>query len=412
MRFQKRISLGKGLRLNLSKSGVGLSFGIPGLSTSLGPRGPYLNMGIPGTGLSNRIPLSSRRSAAPSSTCDFSKVSITMDDQGNILVNDECGNPLDEFFLRRLKRTEFYKDTIKSLNQDLFNKIEKGKEDFIEIYKSTPKIISDNDWLAEINRIDSEVSNKKLYLCNKPSEEQCRKELLEDATKKIHSIFFWTNARKRQDYVNQNFSTYYSEQISKYEKAKAFFEKEEAKRINDLLNQKSVIIDKILPGNTEFILNTIDILLQNFSLPIDFSIDYQLSPENLLDVDIDLPEIEDLPDSKASILKSGKISIKNKTQTELKAEYAKCVCGLAFYFSGYFFNISPKISTIIISGYTQRIEKKTGQMSDDYVFSIKIDRTTAERINFQMIDPIESFKLFEHRLSLKANCEMKTIIPF
>jgi ammonia channel protein AmtB len=132
----------------------------------------------------------------------------------------------------------------------------------------------------------------------------------------------------------------------------------------------------------------------------------------VLDIDIDLPEIEDLPDSKASILKSGKISVKNKTQTELKSEYANCVCGLAFYFSGYFFNISPKISTIIVSGYTQRVEKKTGQTNDEYIFSIKIDRTTIERLNFQTIDPIVSFKLFEHQLSLKANFEMKTITPF
>jgi hypothetical protein len=412
MRFQKRISLGKGLRLNLSKSGMGFSFGMPGFSTSIGPRGSFLNVGIPGTGLSNRIPLSGQRNATHSSNHDFSKVSITMDGQGTLSVRDEYGKPLDDSLLRKLKRTDFYKETIKSLNQDLFNKIEKEKEDFIEIYKDTPKIVNDNDWLKELSRIEIEISNKKSYSYQEPTEEECRKKLLEDATKKIHSIFFWTNTRKRQDYVNEHLSEYFSEQISDYEKAKEVFNNDEEKRIKDLLNQKSVLVEKILPGDTEFILNSMNILLQNFSLPIDFSLDYQLSPENILEIDIDLPEIEDLPHSKASILKTGKISIKNKTQTELKAEYAKCVCGLAFYFSGHFFNISPKISTIIVSGYTQRIEKKTGQMRDDYIFSIKVDRTKVEQINFKMIDPIESFKLFEHQLSLKTNFEMKTITPF
>jgi hypothetical protein len=271
MRFQKRISLGKGLRLNLSGSGVGFSVGIPGLRYSIGPRGAGVSMGIPGTGLSKRMSLSTSNRATPVQY-DFSKVSIKMDELGNISVTDERGYSLDDSLLRRLKRTEFYKDKIRSLNQDLFEKIEKEKEDFIEIYKSTPKIISDRDWLEELGRIDSEISNKRDYICSKPSVEQCRRELLEDATKKIHSILFWTNARKRQEYVDQNFSTYYSEQISNYEKAKAVFDKDEAKRIDNLLQEKIILIEKILPGDPEFIQNSIDICFKVFLYPSTFQL--------------------------------------------------------------------------------------------------------------------------------------------
>jgi hypothetical protein len=52
MRFQKRFSFGP-LRLNLSKSGAGLSLGIPGARVGVGPRGPYTTFGIPGSGLSH-----------------------------------------------------------------------------------------------------------------------------------------------------------------------------------------------------------------------------------------------------------------------------------------------------------------------------------------------------------------------
>jgi len=54
LRFQRRISLGKFFRLNLSKSGLGLSAGVPGLRVGTGPRGPYGSAGLPGTGLSVR----------------------------------------------------------------------------------------------------------------------------------------------------------------------------------------------------------------------------------------------------------------------------------------------------------------------------------------------------------------------
>jgi len=51
-RFQKRISLGKLFRLNVSKTGVGASVGVQGLRLNTGPTGTSFTVGIPGTGLS------------------------------------------------------------------------------------------------------------------------------------------------------------------------------------------------------------------------------------------------------------------------------------------------------------------------------------------------------------------------
>jgi tetratricopeptide (TPR) repeat protein len=53
-RLQRSIRLGKFVRLNISKSGVGVSMGVPGLRISTGPRGANFSAGIPGTGLSYR----------------------------------------------------------------------------------------------------------------------------------------------------------------------------------------------------------------------------------------------------------------------------------------------------------------------------------------------------------------------
>jgi hypothetical protein len=55
MRFQRRIKLLPGLRLSLSKSGVGLSAGVRGLRAGMDARGrAYTNVGLPGTGISSR----------------------------------------------------------------------------------------------------------------------------------------------------------------------------------------------------------------------------------------------------------------------------------------------------------------------------------------------------------------------
>lgn len=63
LRFQKRISLLKGVTLNLSKSGVSWTIGQRGASINIGKKGVYGNAGLPGTGVSYRERLSNRSGA-------------------------------------------------------------------------------------------------------------------------------------------------------------------------------------------------------------------------------------------------------------------------------------------------------------------------------------------------------------
>lgn len=63
-RFGKSIRLGKHVRLNISKSGIGMSAGVKGAHISTGPRGTRLTTSIPGTGLSYSQKLGGRRAAA------------------------------------------------------------------------------------------------------------------------------------------------------------------------------------------------------------------------------------------------------------------------------------------------------------------------------------------------------------
>lgn len=51
-RFGKSIKLGKGVRLNVSKKGLGISAGVKGFRVGTGPRGTRATASIPGTGIS------------------------------------------------------------------------------------------------------------------------------------------------------------------------------------------------------------------------------------------------------------------------------------------------------------------------------------------------------------------------
>lgn len=54
IRYRKSIKICKGVRMNISKSGVSYTFGGRGASVNVGRNGTYLNTGIPGTGIYSR----------------------------------------------------------------------------------------------------------------------------------------------------------------------------------------------------------------------------------------------------------------------------------------------------------------------------------------------------------------------
>jgi TM2 domain-containing membrane protein YozV/predicted RNA-binding Zn-ribbon protein involved in translation (DUF1610 family) len=60
-RFRKSVRLGGGVRLNLSRSGIGVSVGVKGFRVGVGPRGGRITASIPGTGISYQSSFGTKR---------------------------------------------------------------------------------------------------------------------------------------------------------------------------------------------------------------------------------------------------------------------------------------------------------------------------------------------------------------
>ena len=129
-------------------------------------------------------------------------------------------------------------------------------------------------------------------------------------------------------------------------------------------------------------------------------------------LDIDLPEIEDFPQKKSRILSTGKLSLKNKTPKEMKLDYLKSVSGMSIYFASIGFSISPKVEEVIVSGYTQRINKATGSVDDEYVYSVKYDYLRFKDLDVGNIEPNLTLESFEHRIDSNSQYDLRPIIPF
>jgi len=420
MRFQKRITIAKGLSLNISPSGLSFTAGVKGASINIGSKGVFLNTGIPGTGLSDRRQIlggtgrSVKSKRIKSNDIDMN-ISLDMDDTGKIFIYDEHGHEItDENLLKKIKKTPVFKELLEDLCCKKKEEIEGENEKIINIFKYTPGMMTENSFsIAEAYEI-------KPYPVPEPTMEECRALLEEKAKKEVSSLLFWTNDEKRHEYVESHMATEYQKLLEKWQKDKDDFEamektskrSEEIKKREEEEKLKKDLLEKRISPE-DYINKSVEHLLKSITLPLEFSIDYEYDVnKGYLLVDLDLPEIEDMPRKKISALSGGKISIKDKTKKELNDDYVKCVCGLAFFFAGNLFNISTDIKNILISAYTQRVSQKTGNKENEYVYSILFDRNIFTGLNVANIDPVKGFDNFKHVINVTSSGEMKRIEPY
>ncbi len=161
--------------------------------------------------------------------------------------------------------------------------------------------------------------------------------------------------------------------------------------------------------------NTLDAIIENYinsiELPYEFKIEYQLE-NNILFIDLDLPEIETFNNQYPTLSSNGELIIKNKNQVTLKKEYSQAIISLAIYLAANFFNLTPFIENIILSGYSQR-RNKEGDLIDEYLFSFKFEREKMENVDLGSINKPYDFILnFENRINLSTSFNFKAITPY
>lgn len=425
MRYRKSITLMKGVRLNFSKSGASLTVGSRGGSMNFSKNGTYLNTGIPGTGLYDRqridspnFKTSSSYSPELSSRTTEMTVKIHLDDDGVFSLQYEDGTPItDESFIRKIKKTDGYKAKVEKMTRNFIAEKEESTTKFVEIYKHSEKLIEKEEIENKLENLTLKTYRKEKCNYPPPNEDSLKAEVEAAARRNIRSLF--GRKKKRQEYFDVEYPKLLEEAKKNYLNSVDEFERneqEKEKRLNTQYKEEyesqKAFLKGFIDGKSEYVENNIDAFLTSIVLPVDFSVsyEYQENTGNLM-VDLDLPEIEDLPKEKASTLASGKIKVKEKTQKELKEEYINCTTGLAFFFASKFFNITIQIKKILISGYTQRLSKKTGNMEDQYVYSIIFDRDSFSKLNIEHITPYLAFENFKNVIDYKASYEMNTIEP-
>lgn len=386
LRFRRSVKLAPGLRLNFSGSGASLTVGPRGASVNFGSRGTYMNSSLPGTGLYTR----SRLGAAPSKpSAQPEKVrvgaTVLVEDDGTVTFVDANGQPLSDYLINLAKRQQGAK--IRELLEDTSSKITAGTEALGRIHCHTPR--PDDVPTYARHQFGQTVPQIPVL-------------------KKVGLIARLLGKRGQIESENAELQHHFESALSRWRSEKALFEAQQ--------DEEGRKFDTRLRTDIEFMHQALEESLCAIVWPRETLVSFEVSGEGgSAAIDVDLPEIEDLPRKTASVPERGyKLSMKELKGKALQNLYSRHVHGVGFRIIGDVFATLPTVQEVILSAYTQRDLPATGHQSDTYIYSVRIPRREWTKINFDnlsAVDIISAFEQFELRRKIGPNGVLESIVP-
>ena len=446
-RFRKSVKIAPGIRLNFSKSGMSTTIGGRGSSINIGKRGVYHNMSIPGTGLSNRTRLasgarqssSSKKRTGQSSDRTLSparqnqgsgqrrSVQIKLDSTGKLAFFDEAGREItDARLIAFIKRTPEFKAEkarlfaqLRERGDDLIEDEQEKLEKIICLHQQAPAIRTAASYEHELATLKPQRAIRRQFDKPMPAPEDVQDEVSRETDCAVTTKAFWKVKALKEAYFKEHFEQRYRERVAAWQAEKDAFDAEEnaACSIQDEMfyaeyAKRAELLPALIAGDADAIEEEARAWIEACQLPFAASTQYEYRPgQRLLMVDIDLPEIDDLPQMEHVQLKSGALREKQKSQTKLRQEYAQCVFGFVVYATANLFNVSPAVDYVCASAYTQR-RNKIGDEVNVYILSVLFDRERFMRCAYAGHDPESTCMAFPNRCKLTKTKAFGAIVPY
>jgi len=135
---------------------------------------------------------------------------------------------------------------------------------------------------------------------------------------------------------------------------------------------------------------------------IGSSIKFSVINKDLIECNLDVHDEKVIPKEEKSLLKSGKLSVRQIPTSRFYDLYQDYVCGCVLRIARELFSLLP-IEMALINAHSKLLNTKTGHIEDMPILSAAIPKRTLEGLNFDEIDPSDSMKNFVHKMSFKKH---------
>jgi len=313
-------------------------------------------------------------------------ITVSIDDDGNITFRDDKGNPLPSSTIDAAKKQQG--EAIRALISEKCDEINAQIQALGEIHRYTPDCRSGISFRPE------------KFPETPPAPPMPRRP----------GFFASLFKSKVAEIEAQN-----AKASAEYERAKSAWQGRKAEFDAAQLTHQH-LIESAAAGKPSAIESVLELSLQEIVWPRETDISFEvLDNGSRIALDVDLPEIEDFPTKTASVPSRGyKLTIKEMSATHVQKLYMQHVHAVGFRIIGETFALSPAIREVTLSAYSQRPDKATGQIRDEYIYSARVRREDWQTINFDNLDSldvVEALARFELRRTMSKTGVFKAIEP-
>lgn len=285
---------------------------------------------------------------------NYGKATVRLDPDGTYTLMAN-GSEYSEY-VNSARRAYQYKPTVQKLSEKMREAYDQQTFDFTHLnYRLSPS----RSRVSIENTLDKLVLQKytnKPFAVKQPTKAEIRAELEYEASQ-LYFKTFGTNTKQIEEYVNAHLQDALDQRLKTWQELSDYhdaIQAQNAEKQNLIYfkeyTDKKEELENILSGPTRFVDAEIRKRLSDIHLPFDIELDYTYSKQQKqLDVEVEVPLSIPIPFQKATMLASGKVSIKNKTAKEQDADYKQCIYGLTYYIASKFFDVSTNIEKISVT---------------------------------------------------------------
>lgn len=421
-RFRKSVKIAPGFKVNLSKSGVSASFGGRGNTVNISKRGVRSTYTIPGTDISyvTQTSSSNNRNRAVYKELlkqqkEEEKQRLLTEAKEGYAAFQEKIQSLENILLNREKQPFNWEDLTKSKGE---YKLEPYiPKDFIE----PPKNFSES-------QIKKQIKSKrsKLYLItyflifwglilifqnvlysmiililalvnNTFDQKRLKKMYAEYLPVKLQEEIDKYNIEKQEAYKHyqKQIETEKLEHMRGEEEKRKIWEEDEKyrKRLRNAVDLEDL----------EPLAELLEIELANEVLPIPLVFDIAFNNVNSVNIYMELPDLDVVPEEKKFLTKTGKLSSRKMSQKDRFKLYSDICTGLTLRLIYETLRVIYSVNSVELFGVTEQINPANGHLEEIVSLHIKISRHDFKQLNLDSLDTTVAF----NSLNGKFACSKK-----
>ena len=296
------------------------------------------------------------------------------------------------------RRTVEYKSAYNRVTMDMLHAYEAENRAYTSIHHNIPKIKDIEVSKKELINLTPKKYTRHRFELPKPT----KSEVEDNLCNEVKYINFNDENVSEKEYIKESLNKlteyrqqYWQEANELFEQIEDAKEKRENKKYFTEYKRKYNQKEEYINGEEDIVEEGINASCSTIEIPYNISISYTYNKvKHLLSVEMTFENGINVPVSKATILTSGKISIKNKLVKEIIQDKTKSIISCAYYMAGKYFNVSPNILYIRMSIYDTNKQNP--------LLWVEFERDKLSKLSPLLTDIISDILGYPHVLNYKT----------